>query len=39
VVLPHPLNNRPDDEIRSVVTERLDEIVRGLTGAGEVVVS
>lgn len=31
VVLPHPLNNRPDDEIRAVVAEHLDEIVAGLT--------
>ena len=31
VVLPHPLNNRPDDEIRAVVREHLDEIVAGLT--------
>jgi hypothetical protein len=33
VVLPHPLNNRPDEEIRAVVGERLAEIVGALTGS------
>jgi hypothetical protein len=37
VVLPHPLNNRPDEEIRAALGTRMGEIVDGLTataGAG-----
>jgi hypothetical protein len=36
VVLPHPLNNRPEPDIRQALGERLPEIVRLLTGSGEV---
>ena len=31
VVLPHPLNDRPESEIRAALTERMPEIVAGLT--------
>lgn len=27
VILPHPLNDRPEEEIRGALRERLDEIV------------
>lgn len=32
VILPHPLNDRPEDVIRAVATERFDAIVGNLTG-------
>ncbi|TDV56348.1 hypothetical protein CLV71_102415 [Actinophytocola oryzae] len=31
VVFPHPLNDRPEPEIRAAVRARLREIVEGLT--------
>ena len=31
VVTPHPLNNQPEDVIRSVMRDRIDDIVAGVT--------
>lgn len=32
VILPHPLNDRPEDEIRAALRERAARIIGGLTG-------
>ena len=32
VVTPHPLNNQPEEMIRSLAHERIDAIAAGLTG-------
>jgi hypothetical protein len=34
VVLPHPLNDRPEDEIRAALRRRLPEVVAALTRHG-----
>jgi hypothetical protein len=31
VILPHPLNDRPEEDIRAALRERLPEIVAALT--------
>lgn len=31
VILPHPLNDRPEAEVRSAAADRIDEIVAKLT--------
>lgn len=30
VIFPHPLNDRPEEDIRAALTERLDAIVDGM---------
>jgi hypothetical protein len=35
IVLPHPLNPLPDDEIRSVATANVDAVVTALVGSGQ----
>lgn len=32
VILPHPLNDRPEEEIRAALRERMPDIIAGLTG-------
>jgi hypothetical protein len=31
VIVPHPLNDRPEGEVRAVVTDRIEEIIGKLT--------